>query len=95
MMVGMSGRLMSTSRNYGGPLPLLIRAAALPASVIAGAEPGCAQTSAEPGREIRELQGSDPQGFTWMLVCIGIIITCALALIGVTAFYAVKGKKSP
>lgn len=54
--------------------------------------PALSQSAGEAGRTIAAMQ-DDPQGFTWMLVCVGLILTCAITLITVTAVYAFKGKK--
>ena len=52
-----------------------------------------AQNASEAARDLSNIQSNDPQGFTWMLVCVGIIMTCAITLITVTTIFAMKGKK--
>ena len=52
-----------------------------------------AQSAQEAARELNDIQAGDPQGFTWMLICIGMIMTAAITLITVTTVYAMKGKK--
>jgi hypothetical protein len=53
-----------------------------------------AQSAPEATRDLSDIQSNDPQGFTWMLICIGIIMTAAITLITVTTVLAMKGKKS-
>jgi hypothetical protein len=40
-----------------------------------------------------QLNQTDPQGFILMIVCISMIVVCALSLIGATAFYVFRGSK--
>jgi hypothetical protein len=71
----------------------LRRSVALVLLCMSSAGPSFAQSSNEANRMLSGIQDSDPQGFTWMFVCIGILLTCAVTLITATTVLAAKGKK--
>jgi hypothetical protein len=50
----------------------------------------------DPGQAVADMQSvsdTDPNGFKWMIVCIGLLFLVATSLIVGTVFYGMKKKK--
>jgi len=74
-------------------LPRIVKVASVPIAWIAATGAASAKQVGEALDDMSEVQQSDPGGYTLMVISICLLFFLASALIGVTTWFMVKGKR--
>jgi hypothetical protein len=65
----------------------------IPSALWLSSQPAWAKDAAQAVQDLQAVSDTDPNGFKWMIVCIGLLFLVATSLIVATVMYGMKKKK--